>query len=309
MWTPPGCRGRALPWLVLLLVIASAAFFWLNGEQLLEPPGSTVAVRPPPKNDEYRNALALGPSAQIDVAEIAINEPIDFDSKTRDEILRLRADAVAAQPRLLTRPYRPLAYVFGRIVDGAPWWGTVGQFYYGPGQRSIDGPSEEARFVMNPFLLVAADFRDDWHDLLKPTDLPGFALYCSPRDLRWRPREAYAEVTYPADCVAKRRWSVFDLIAYNARDLGLGYLYVSYDESRGIAKKDPPKTAYYVPQYIHKGGSCGYPGGCNNMSPQTPPIDGLRVTGLPASIVMRLWSEQPAVVTQTPNMTYVIHFR
>jgi hypothetical protein len=300
-------QGRARWPLVALLAIVSTTFVYLNRERISEPIGQATTGKPS-RVETYRNALALGSNGQDGVVDIAIQEPTDFDFKSRDEILRLRAEAVAAKSQMLARPYRPLGSVFGQIVDGVPWWGTDGQFYFGPGQHSIDGPSEEARFVLNPYLLVAPDFRDDWHDLLTPAELPGFQLYCSPHSLRWRPRDAYAEVTYSADCIAKRRWPVFDLIAYNARDFNLDYLYISYADSKNVAKKNPPDTAYRNPQFIHKGGSCGYPGGCNNMSPMTPPIDGLRVTGLPASVVVRLWAEQPASVAQTPDMTYVIHF-
>jgi hypothetical protein len=45
------------------------------------------------------------------------------------------------------------------------------------------------------------------------------------------------------------------------------------------------------------------------MSPPTPEIDGLQITGLPAQTVVWLWRAQPASLEQPPDMTFVIHFR
>lgn len=68
----------------------------------------------------------------------------------------------------------------------------------------------------------------------------------------------------------------------------------------------PPLDAYDNPQFIHKGGSCGYPGGCNNMSPQTPPIDGISLDDLPAKIVVWLWRTRPDSVEVKPDFKYTI---
>jgi hypothetical protein len=256
-----------------------------------------------------RNMLAIGKAAKAEAVDIAIQSPLELDFKSKQNVLQLRQEAVERHAELLAGNYTPSEAVFGQIVDGLPWWGIEGQLYYGRGDKSIEGASEEARFILNPYLLVAVEFYDWWQGVIPETKLSTFPLYCVPSNLRWQPREAYAEVTYAANCVAMRQDEPFDLIAYNARDLNLNYIYVSYSDSLNISKEDKPQAPYANPQFLHRGGSCGYPGGCNNMSPATPEIDGLQVTALPAKVVIWFWKQQPVSLEQEPNMRFVIHFR
>src|SRR5574341_1634331 len=236
-----------------------------------------------------RNALAIGSSARRAGIDIAIQPTVELDFMSKDDVLKLRVEAVKKYPELIVGEYEPAEAVFGQIVNGRPWWGTMGLFYYGPGEQSIEGTSEESRFILNPYLLVAADFygRSDGQ--------PNSPLYCAPGRLHWEPAAALAEAYYDGACVAQMDGR-FDLIVYNARDMNLNYIYVRYADSQNISKPDPADYAYAIPQFIHQGGSCGYPGGCNNMSPPTPEIDGLTVTRLPAKVVAWLWATQPASV-------------
>jgi len=91
--------------------------------------------------------------------------------------------------------------------------------------------------------------------------------------------------------------------------MNLNYLYVAYQDSSNISKLDAPASAYAIPHYLHRGGSCGYPGGCNNMSPDTPEISWIELTRLPARAVIRLWSRNPGAVERAPDMVFVIQFR
>jgi hypothetical protein len=285
-------RLLILALLVLILVLSGA---WC----LLRPPAN-------------HNALAIGEAASIDRLDIPLQPPLELDFKTRAEVLQLREQAVYSHSELLVRGYKPYAPIFGRIVDGLPWWGVKGQFYYGSGERSIEGPSEESRFILNPYLLVAAEFYTYWDRARYPeTEVSdaNFRFYCAPNSLLWSPRQAYAEASYRANCIDSIGGGFFDLIAYNARDLNLTYLYVSYPDSQGIAHPDPPDRAYANPQFIHQGNSCGYAGGCNNMSPYTPEIDGIRIQSLPAKITIWLWKDDPGDPHQAPDMTFVLYFR
>ena len=45
------------------------------------------------------------------------------------------------------------------------------------------------------------------------------------------------------------------------------------------------------------------------MSPPSPRIDGLELTGLPAQIVIWLWRESPASAADNPDMVYVFRFQ
>jgi hypothetical protein len=255
------------------------------------------------------NELALGEAAKADSVEVVLQSPVELDFKTKAEVLQLRREAVARYPQLLAREYAPSEAVFGKVADGLPWWGIAGHFYYDTGERSIAGPSEESRFILNPFLLAAAEFNASWMGVIAEQEVSTFPLYCPPRGLHWFPRQSYAEVAYDASCISMRMNVPFNLIAYNARDLGLNYVFVSYPHSLNISKQDPPQTAYANPQFLHQGGSCGYPGGCNNMSPSTPEINGLRITALPAGVTVWFWSRRPASTEQKPDMTFIVRFQ
>jgi hypothetical protein len=260
-------------------------------------------------NENSLNLGAMVPSTEVD---IVIRPPIDFDLMTKAEVLQLRREAVYWYPDLITGEYKPSEAIFGQIVDGLPWWGIAGQFYYGQGEESIVGPSEESRFILNPYLLIAVEPHTFW-DQSRVSEAqiqqPGFTFYCEPTRLRWEPYSAYAEVLYSSDCAARLGYRYFDLISYNARDFNLNYIYVSYPDSVNVDKNPKPTEAYAIPHYIHQGGSCGYPGGCNNMSPPSPPIDGLELTGFPAQIVIWLWREAPDTLERSPDMVYVIRFQ
>ncbi len=265
-----------------------------------------------PKNVDNNNALAIGDRAKVESISVMIQPPIELDTLTKEEVLGLRNQEVYRYPELLYSGYQPYSGVFGEIVDGLPWWGVAGQFYYGQGEQSIEGPSEESRFILNPFLLVAAEPCGGFDKIRVSEEVvrrPGFLFYCPAQQLIWEPENAHAEVTYSASCVSQLNYSCFDLIAYNARDLNLNYIYVSYDTSLNISKASRPDHAYAIPQYIHQGDSCGYPGGCNNMSPATPEIDGLSVVGLPARVEIWLWKEKPESLETSPDMIFSIRIR
>ncbi len=261
---------------------------------------------------ENKNELAIGELAKVKTISVMIQSPIELDTMNKDEVLELRVGEVYRYPELLYSTYEPYGEVFGEIVDGLPWWGIPGQFYYGAGEQSIEGPSEESRFILNPYLLVAAEPCGGFDKIrVSEADIrrPGFTFYCPAQQLIWEPENSYAEVTYDANCVSRLNYSCFDLIAYNARDLNLNYIYVAYDKSINISKATRPGQAYEIPQYIHQGESCGYPGGCNNMSPATPEIDGLSVVGLPARLEIWLWKDKPESTDTSPDMSFIIRFR
>jgi ribosomal protein L40E len=265
-----------------------------------------------PENVENNNVLAIGERAKVEFISVKIKPPIELDTLTKEDVLELRKEEVYRYPELLFSAYEPYSGVFGEIVDGLPWWGVAGQFYYGQGEKSIEGPSEEARFIVNPYLLIAAEPCGGFDKNKVAEELihrPGFPFYCPVQQLSWEPENNYAEVIYSANCVAQRNYSCFNLIAYNSRDFNLNYLYVNYGNSVNISKTNPPDQAYAIPQYLHQGDSCGYPGGCNNMSPATPEIDGLSVTGLPARAEIWLWKDKPETLETSPDMIFVIRIR
>jgi hypothetical protein len=296
-------RRKSIYAIVLLLL--AIAMWWLRWERRsdAEPPVSAIPSR-------FKVAqVALGAEAGVDAIVVGLNPPETLNFLSKAEVLRKRQAMVERTLSLLRATYQPSEDVFGQISDGAPWWGIPGQFYYGAGQRSIEGAAEESRFILNPFLLVAAEFSEFEIQAMSEDEVATASFVCMPVQLVWMPRKALAEVDYDQECIKEKMNSPFDLIAYNARDMGLEYVYVSYAESINIDKQEKPNLPYANPQYIHRGGSCGYPGGCNNMSPMTPPIDGLRISNLPAKVMIHLWAQQPKNFPSSPDMRYVIYFR
>jgi hypothetical protein len=165
--------------------------------------------------------------------------------------------------------------------------------------------------ILNPYLLAVPEMYTRWDkgdvDAFDADNL-GSSRYCAPRYLRWHPHNQRAEVWYNAACMMGNNVWYFSLNALNARDLNLNYIYVSYEDSINITKDEVPTRAYRNPQFLHQGGSCGYPGGCNNISPRTPPIDNIQATGWPAQIVVWFWRSDPGTVDTAPEMEYVITF-
>ncbi len=271
------------------------------------------------------NAVRLGPDSPMTGAQsIALHSPVELNFKTKADVLALRNALVREQPQLVKGWYFPSDAVFGQIVGGRPWWGVLGDAYLGSGQRSIEGPAEESRFLANPFLLVAANCNglghDEW-DRARITEEalkdPHFPAECWPTALTWWPREARAEVVYDVSGYVRGLSAYanklrtpagldFDLVAYNARDFGLPYLYVSLEHSSNIEQVHHAAVPFPIIQFIHLGGSCGYPGGCNNMSPADPNTDAVKITALPAVVHCLLWKEKPKSAAQPPDMRFVI---
>jgi len=274
------------------------------------------------------NVLAIGDrainSAPVD---IPINDPGDLNFKTREEILNWRIQNLYKSPGLLSGEYVPNPAVFSQVVDGKPWWGMQGTFIWGVGKRSIEGLSEESRFVLNPLLLVGANPNcvNLWKpDQITPIDMsdPTFPYCWLPKSLRWYPDQSLVQVVYDVTefnqrleirkdklIAAPSDVNRFGLIAYNARDFGFDYLYLNTAKSINVTQDKPVSKAVQIQQMIHCGGSCGYPGGCNNMSPAMPDIDYFRFSALPARAHIDLWKQKPNSVNDKPDLIYYLDLR
>ncbi len=274
------------------------------------------------------NVLAIGSQAKSqNQVEIPVRGPENYNFKTKEEILNLRRRYVGLIPNLVQDTYRPSEEVFGAIVDHKPWWGMQGRSVWGSGERSIEGPAEESRFLSNPFLLVGADpasagiFRAD---LIEPADLnrPDFPYAWQPKRLTWWPRKRLGQVIYDVSTFNNELFQLrmklidpviypaFNLVAYNARDLGFHYIWLAEDKSINIENMENPKPEpVEIRQMIHCGGTCGYNGGCNNMSPEILAIDRIKYTKLPARAYVKLWQEKPKSVNDEADMVFMIDLR
>lgn len=105
-----------------------------------------------------RNSLAIGKNASLSSIDIELQPAIELDYLTKEEVLQLRSEAVYGHPDPISSRCRPSEQVFGQIENGLPWWGIKSEFFFDNGSRSIEGPAEESRFIMFPYLPVAAEF-------------------------------------------------------------------------------------------------------------------------------------------------------
>lgn len=275
----------------------------------------------------YKNELALGESSKVDGhLDLPINPMVDLNFKSSGEIMTLRKKLVSDFPEMLKQHYNPSRTVFGQIQSGKPWWGIIGCTVYGSGKKSIIGPSEETRFLLNPYLLVgAASWSNEIWDKDKLTrrelESDDFPFCWMPSILRYYPSKKIIQVAYEVSkynqglkkydrfVIDKAPIIDFGLIAYNARDFGYNYLYVPCHKCKNIKNTIEIKEATKINQYIHSGGSSGYPGGSNNMSPKQKELDHFLVESLPAQVMVKLWRQKPSSLSQKPDLVVFIELR
>ena len=277
--------------------------------------GAAVAAKAGMLSSASPNQLKAGRQSGPPAENISINEPVELDFKTKAEVLSIRGEYVDQHKELLDGSYQPMDAVFGQIENGRPWWGLKGQFCNGAGVGSIEGPSEESRFIANPFLLLGVDEGSGFR-----VEGPCYPVYPVPSGLAWNAKESIAVVTYDLSgfMSEKRSLHAFDttkisfmLENLNARDFGFNYVYVESSMSNNVAAIsgsimfDEPAQ---LKSYIHRGESCGYSGGCNNASPSQPEIFFV-VEKLPATLYCKLWKEKPKTLSQPGDFTYLINFR
>ena len=265
------------------------------------------------------NKLKIGNGAP-NTTSIRIIAPIEMDNLTKKEVLDMRKQ-MAADYDLVEGNYSPYSPLFGQIRDSAPWWGMDGILCHGAGIKSTDGASEESRDVANPYMLIVLD-----EGMSFSTEK--CAPYPRPISLEWNAVESRAVVTYDiSDFVAKRKilaqssGNVTNILTYfkesnftmsligiNARDFGYQFVNIDAEKSTGIADYYGGRLtndAVELRDFIHLGGSCGYPGGCNNLSPYNPE-QVFTISTIPGRIHIKLWKSKPASIGQEADFTFVI---
>lgn len=275
------------------------------------------------------NELLLGEHSlcREEFLEIPIQPMVELDGQTKEEILSLRKAAVEKYSlRLLKNSYKPSEVIFGEIVSGKPWWGIAGCSIYGSGDKSILGASEESRYLLNPYLLVGVSSwsNEIWDkEKLSQTEWskPDFPFCWSPSSLKIFPSKSSLETIYEVTAFNKALADLepyildrspvnkFDLVAYNARDFGFNFLHVPEENCINIENAAKTKKPVQILQFIHCGGSSGYPGGSNNMSPLQKEIHEFTVTELPAMMEVRLWRKEPGTIESAPDLKVYIEFR
>lgn len=246
---------------------------------------------------------------------IELNPMIELDFKTKEEIYKIRNDAVFKYKEIINENYAPSEDVFGGIVSNKAWWGIYGHYYYGPGNKSIEGASEESRFITNPYLLVGV--KEPYVYQMSNIVHKPIAFPPQPSNLIWR-KDSSVVVDYNMSEYFKkmRDYKYFrnedkliSLVAYNARDLRLNYISIDENKSENIDVLNKSTKPKKITHYLHLGTSCGYTGGGNNQSPQFPYLDEIRVKDLPAKIYIKLWAHDPIKYESEPRIKYIINLK
>lgn len=249
---------------------------------------------------------------------VPINEPIELDFLTKQHVFDIRKKYAAADQPIIPANYTPSDTVFGQIQDNKPWWGLITK---NPGEHSIDGLSEESRYINNPLLLVGVGDSSFLHvpEVAKPGNYP------KPTSLSFCPSKKTITVVYNLLNYCREQgllnnddtfWEdgeIGDLVleCINARDFGYNFAYAY--SSQNISFKDPNNNlstnVQQLQDFLHTGGSCGYAGGCNNASPYQGFLYLIAPKILPASIGIKLWKQQPQDINSPPDLYYIVNFQ
>ena len=246
--------------------------------------------------------------------EIPVNPMFELDFKTRKEFTEIRRAAVMKHKRFFPNSYAPSEKVFGGIEDKKSWWGIEGIYYYGPGAKSIEGPSEETRFIGNPLLLVGVC--EGFAFLVEKTgERKDVESYPKLESISWEGKSRMFHIKYNLwdylRFIRRIRASFgrrLNFIAYNARDFGLNWLYVYPDKSANLELHQLPEKASRIRQFLHRGGSSGYKGGSNNASPRQKFLE-FTPQRLPAKAMIGLWKEEPKSVNDPPDVRVLIEMK
>ena len=276
------------------------------------------------------NVLAIGPASQapqrVDVSMVA---SASLNGQSLEQILDARTSIVQQNVKLLTSDYQPTKFLYSRLDQGVDWESLRATYFDGPSKMCGSGPSTESTAILNPFLLVSARFfwqpfwegKISWGTEKVPAqkvDSPEFPLYMKAQLLTWFPKESRAEVAYDLSDYLKRvepyikdgltiSDASFSLHPANARDFQMRYMYLDPERSSNITfpklgQKEIKLTDSVRPRKFRETTVV-----CNGGGFPPRNISGIRVSALPARLNISLWRQKPANVTDSPNMTFVIH--
>lgn len=246
--------------------------------------------------------LLLTSPVLAEVISFPINPPREYDFKTRKEVFSVRKKMLKKYPVFFSGDYEPTGPVFKQVEDGKPWWGLQGIECKGPGNKSIDGASEESRFIDNPFLLIGIDQSGA---VSNGPNARCSGSYPKPSNLKLNTDKKAFSVIY--SMVSSNKEYVF--AARNAADFGARYAYA--DDVKGIEfskEKNISTDVYQFKDFVHVGNSCGYPGGCNNGSPLQEELL-FSVPKGKGSIHFKLWKKKPASKEDPADMTFELKIR
>jgi len=298
--------------IIAVQVVSFPETVYLKDEQAIE--GEIVQIAADEITVNSQGVESTVPMEEVEGLTLKINPLIELDYVTKGQVYSLRKAFVASYPYLYdASDYEPLDVIFREIEDGKPWAGMLGLAYYGGGEQSNEGLSDESRFIANPFLLIG--LTEGYLFTVEDKSLPPMAFYPRPSQLYWNMDWSFASAKYDVSSYFElaqtyyknhKDYHTFGITYYNARDFGFNYMYLDRSRSHNVRYDGPANEPLPLIQYIHCAGhSWFHPQGVNNMS---PPQEGtsVQIWKLPARMHIKLWKEKPASVDSDADLDFVI---
>lgn len=244
--------------------------------------------------------------------KIHFKEPSSLSFKSKEEIYNIRKSAV--ENSIFKDPnYYPSNEVFGQIESYKPWNSMRQCMYDSTKMSDIDGPSEEARYIDNPEFLVAIEYSFYGYSCEKRKTHE--LQYSRPDSIEYDKEKNEIQIVYggfPYCNSGTNAW--FNFKGLNARDLGYKYMYIDKEKStfdlKYVEQVNASNSIVELQDYIHLGGSCGHASGCNNASPNQPPLNfyypctnGNSKIEKNQTIYIKLWKNRPNSPEDTPDIT------
>ena len=240
--------------------------------------------------------------------EVNVNYPVSLSYKSKEDILALRKKYVQKSIFNISN-YQPSDEVFGQIVSGKPWYSLEICKDINTKLAKVDGASEEARFIVNPTMLVAIEYPFLWSDTDNSEFCNSAVNQLIPTRILYSKSKNEITVRYAQLPFGANEPYFYDLNGINANDLGYKYVYVDLSKSTFKPRftNSSNNAAIEVQEFqnfIHLGSSCKHDGGCNNGSPRQPNLEfNLNQGEGKGEIYIKLWRSKPASVNQEADIT------
>lgn len=250
---------------------------------------------------------------------LSLYAPTKLSGLTLDQISSLRKDALKEVSQFLKVPYERSESVFGRIKDGAAWYGREAYYKDGPSGKAGEGSSVASVGILNPFILLVPEFWGITHwgngnvKWKENVSAPDGVFSPAPKVLTVNSeakeiRVVYDLTSYLSELNLYTRAPVvasqvdFGVSAYNARDLGVRYMKFTQKDSVKV-RTDKGEAAEYINEHFRFTKTlCGV--GCNHFTSQNPRFDTFVVEGLPATAVYYLWKNRTE--SESPDIKFII---
>lgn len=259
-----------------------------------EQNNQTNEVKPPIVNNvaqKYKNKKNTN---------IAVNYPVSLSYLTKEKIYEIRKRYVAQS--IFENPnYEPSEFVFGQIESGKPWMRATVCGRMEDGKYNINGPSEEARFINNPTVLVALEYPFSVTNPNYP-DCESVQAIMLPKSVSYNGETNEITVVYQNFPVVIQNNSFYQFNGINAKDFGYDYFYLDKSKStyqpEFFNSDNPSERVIQFQNFLHLGSSCGHEGGCNNGSPRQPALEftykSPQFTRQNVKLYLKLWKNSPS---------------